>query len=169
VTDRLLTIEETIEALGISDKTVRRMLKEGILHEQERDSRGRILISPASIAAVAEQLQERRSEKDDTTPPALVLATQAAGFERAIEAFDRVLQDREQAIRERDQEIRRLLEENAELRAERKYLPAPSRVQDLEQENAKLRSELAARSGTMTDQRAKPAPQGWLRRLFSRD
>ncbi len=41
---RPLLIEEAIEALGVSDKTILRMLKEGILQEQERDARGRITI-----------------------------------------------------------------------------------------------------------------------------
>src|SRR5919199_540601 len=54
-----LTIDEAIDTLGVSDKTVRRMLKAGILQEQERDPKGRILISALSVDQAATRLTEQ--------------------------------------------------------------------------------------------------------------
>lgn len=48
-----LTVHEAMRALGVSDSTVRRMLKEGVLREHSRDAGGRIQIDPASVDAVA--------------------------------------------------------------------------------------------------------------------
>jgi hypothetical protein len=50
-----LTIPEVLKLLAISDRTVRRMLNAGVLKEQGRDPKGRILIDPVSVdqAAIA--------------------------------------------------------------------------------------------------------------------
>ncbi len=157
---RPLLIEETIEALGISDKTIRRMLKEGILQEQERDARGRILISPASIAAVAQQLEERRSDEGRTA--GFALAAQADALSSTVDRFT-------QMIDERDLVIRSLTEEVATLRAERRLLPPLERVHELEQRIAELEAQLSASARPMTDQAPEGTSKGWFARLFGRD
>ncbi len=48
-----LTVQETMQALAVSDSTVRRMLKAGQLTEAGRDAAGRILIDPQSVDAAA--------------------------------------------------------------------------------------------------------------------
>src|SRR5918997_3037487 len=106
---RPLTIDEAIEALGVSDKTVRRMLKEGMLVEQDRDARGRILISPASIATVAQQLEERRGADEGRAN--FALAAHADALSSTIDRFTAMIDERDQLIRERDHMIRQLTEE----------------------------------------------------------
>ncbi len=159
MTGRPLTIEETIETLGISDKTVRRMLKEGLLQEHSRDSRNRILITPASIAQVAEHLKEQRGH-DEPRGHDLAVTTQAAALDRAVETLAQMIQDRDARLVE-------LLEENAMLKAERRFLPSPDRVRELEQEVARLNAALASRP--VTDQASEGNRKGWLRRWFGRD
>ena len=158
MTNRPLTIEETIEALGVSDKTVRRMLKEGLLVEYDRDARGRILITPESIRAAADQLAERRGD-DEGRSRDLALASQADMLSHTIDRFT-------QMIDERDAAIRSLTEELATLRAERKYLPSPDRVRELEQRIAELEAQLAASPGPMTDQVGEGVTKPWWKRLF---
>ncbi len=159
MTGRPLTIEETIETLGISDKTVRRMLKEGLLQEHSRDGRNRILITPGSIAQVAEHLKEQRGN-DEPRGHDLAVTTQAAALERAVETLSQLLQDR-------DARLVALLEENALLKAERRFLPSADRVRELEEEVVRLRAELGSRP--VTDQPGKSIRKGWLRRWFGRD
>jgi len=162
VTSQRLNIAETIKALGISEKTVRRMLKDGMLHEHSRDPRGRILITPESIAAVAEQLAERhQSDQPVASPAPIVLASQTASLDRHIERLASMVDDR-------DEEIRKLERENAELRTAQKYLPAPGRVQELEQEVTNLRRQLAERDRPSIDQPMQPMRKGWIARLFRR-
>ncbi len=163
VTNRPLSIAEAINVLGCSEKTVRRMLKDGMLHEHSRDPRGRILITPESIAAAAEQLAERRhADEHAATPQPIVLASQTASLDRTIERLTSMLDERDRIIREQTDEL-------ATLRAERKYLPAPGRVQELEQEVTRLSAQLAERDRPVIDQPAHPTRKGWIARLFSRD
>lgn len=158
MTNRPLTIDETIEALGVSDKTVRRMLKEGILVEYDRDARGRILITPESIRATAEQLEERRSG-DEGRARDFALASQADALNTTVDRFT-------QMIDERDGVIRQLTEELATLRTERKYLPSPDRVRELEQRIAELEAQLSVTPRPVTDQAMGLERKGWLRRLL---
>src|SRR5687768_13022857 len=155
-----LTIDQAIEALGVSDKTVRRMLKEGLLREQERDGRGRILISHDSIAAVAQQLDERRGA--DEGRGNFALAAHADALSSTVDRFT-------QMIDERDALIRSLTDEVATLRAERRLLAPPERVRELEQRIVELEAQIAARPGPMTDQAQQPTSKGWIARLFGRD
>jgi hypothetical protein len=157
---RPLTIDETIEALGISDKTVRRMLKEGLLVEQERDTRGRILIAPDSIAHVAQQLEERRGH--DEGRGNFALAAHADALSSTVDRFTAM-------IDERDALIRSLTEEVATLRAERRLLAPPERVRELEQRIVELEAQIAANARPMTDQGAQSTRKGWIARLFGRD
>lgn len=157
-----LTIAEVVTSLGISEKSVRRMLKAGQLHEHGRDDRGRILITPDSISAAAEQLAERHH---DTAMPAaspIVLASQTTSLDRHIERLTTMLEDR-------DARINKLIEEVTELKTAQRYLPAPGRVQELEQEVTNLRAQLAARDRPMTDQPSQPIRKGWIARLLGRD
>src|SRR5688500_2188619 len=50
-----LTVQETMRALGVSDSTVRRMLKEGVLREVQ-PRRGPIHIDPTTVDAAAVSL-----------------------------------------------------------------------------------------------------------------
>lgn len=170
MTSRPLSIAETIKALGVSEKTIRRMLKDGMLHEHSRDPRGRILITPESIAAAAEQLAERH-QADNPTPAAspIVLASQTTSIERVNAGLLDQLREAQQYAREQVDEIRRLERENVELRTAQKLLPSPGRVQELEQEVANLRAQLAERDRPMTDQPTQPTIKGWIARLLGRD
>lgn len=47
------TIPEVMRILAVSDKTVRRMLRAGVLREQGRDPSNRILVDPESVDAAA--------------------------------------------------------------------------------------------------------------------
>ncbi|HSH81851.1 MAG TPA: helix-turn-helix domain-containing protein [Herpetosiphonaceae bacterium] len=160
---RPLLIDEAIDALGVSDKTVRRMLKSGLLVEYGRDDRGRVLITPSSIEAARQQLTERRAEQDEVRELLPALTTQAELLGRQLDRFTEM-------IDERDAVIRSLTEELTTLRVERKYLPGPGRVQELEQRIAELESQLAAvnsgNSRPMTDQAENTTGKGWLRRLL---
>ena len=163
MTNRPLSIAEAIKVLMVSEKTIRRMLKDGMLHEHSRDPRGRILITPESIAAAAEQLTERhQADANAATPAPITLASQTASLDRTIELLTAM-------IDARDAEIRRLVEEKAELEAAQKYLPVPGRVQELEQEVTRLRDQLAQRDRPATDQPAHPTRKGWIARVFGRD
>jgi Helix-turn-helix domain len=79
-----LTIEEAIDSLGVSDKTVRRMLKAGILQEQERDPKGRILISALSVDQVVARLTEQRDHEGhaEWLPAQTMAQTTALGLQR---------------------------------------------------------------------------------------
>ncbi len=162
MTNRPLSIAEAIKVLDVSEKTVRRMLKDGMLHEHSRDPRGRILITPESIAAAAEQIAERRhADEHAATPQPIVLASQTASLDRTIERLTSMLDERDRIIREQTDEL-------ATLRTERKYLPAPGRVQELEQEVTNLRAQLAQRDRPLTDQPSQPIRKSWIARLFGR-
>src|SRR5919202_5652364 len=120
-----LTIEEAIDTLGVSDKTVRRMLKAGILQEQERDPKGRILLSALSIDQAATRLTEQRKHDGHSEWLPAQAVAQTTALERAVETLTGMLERREDMIDELQRLIRQQDHELAELRAERKYLPSP--------------------------------------------
>lgn len=156
-------------AIGCSEKSVRRMLKAGQLHEHSRGEKGRILITADSVARTAEQLAERH--QGDTPAPAaspIVLASQTASIERVNAGLLEQLREAEQYARDQVEEIRRLERENVELKTAQKYLPEPGRVQELEQEVTRLRAKLDQADRPSNDQPPQPARKGWIARLFGR-
>lgn len=162
-----LTVDEAVTALKISDKTVRRMLKTGILQEQERDAKGRILISALSIDQAASSLAEQHNHdnRQEWLPAQAVAQTTA--LERAVETLTDMLERREERIEELERSLRTQGDELAELRAERKYLPSPDRVHELEQKIRDLEAK-PLDAGPVTDQAPEPTRKGWIDRLLGR-
>jgi hypothetical protein len=165
-----LTIAEAVEALSVSDKTIRRMLKEGLLREQARDIAGRILIDPQSIEVAAAQLGRKEPHWPETTltpviPPA------ADPLQQVANAFADLLH-------EKDERIYSLQEEIAELRAEQKYLPRmheaeQARVRELEQALSVAQTKIAqleavTKPGETTGQGAGQQEQSNLMRRIRR-
>lgn len=64
---RTLTIPEAMTALGVSDKTIRRLLKRGDL-DQAGTQAGRILITAESVARVGQQVGRIADEPDEPEP-----------------------------------------------------------------------------------------------------
>lgn len=131
-----LTIQEAADLLSVSDKTVRRMLDDGILQEASRDTRGRILITPESLEAAAARSKRTKGSGQETRE-----AAPAPDVAIAVSTFAEM-------VRERDQHIYELTNEIADLRAGQRALTmqaeaAQARVQQLEQELAAANKELA--------------------------
>lgn len=149
-TDRALTIAEAIDFLGVADKTVRRMIDAGELVEHERDSRGRIYLTPASLNAAAERLAHQRGDTERES--SIVLASQAAIMDRALERHSVIVQ-------EQHERIIALTEEVTTLRTEHQYMVSHDQRIAYERRIAELEALLQAER----EQQAKP---GWWARLF---
>src|SRR4051794_12322136 len=146
-----LTIPEAADALAVSDKTIRRMLKAGILEEQTRDAAGRILITARSIEVGAAQLGRKAiGWPEQPTSEHRPAASPAQDIEETTLAQPlQMLRDiLEGQLRERDRRIEELQGELADVRAAQKYLPLleeaeRARVATLERELADTRATLA--------------------------
>ncbi len=91
-----LTVAEATEALAVSDKTIRRMLKEGILKEQGRDAGKRILISPQSIEAAASQLGRKHPMWPEEPMPSPIV--QPNELQQLANMFLDTIRDKDQRI-----------------------------------------------------------------------
>lgn len=160
MTNQPLTIEETIKALGVSDKTVRRMLKDGLLVEHSRDARGRVLVDTSSITRAAEQIAVRKGDTDRQHE--IQLASQSEALNTTIQRFTEMVNDR-------DESILRLTEEVAILRTERQYMVSHDQARELERKIMELELRLEASQRPETDRPAEPRRPGFLARLFGRD
>ena len=96
------TIKEASEALGVSDKTIRRWLDRGELEEHSRDEQGRILITAESIAAA--QTRHGHPPRHESNPDVQALVP-------AIEAFGDIGTALAQALRDRDDRLIELAEQ----------------------------------------------------------
>jgi chromosome segregation ATPase len=155
-----LTIQETVQALGVSESTVRRMLTEKILEEHSRGPKGRILIKPESVEAAAIALGRQQILGSELRRE---LAPSMTALAEAVQALITRMQDQEDRIREKDAQLLRLAEQLGEARAEARLLPVRaehaeqraallerqvddlrSEVERIRQENAQLRADLAS-------------------------
>lgn len=160
MTNQPLTIEDTINVLGVSDKTVRRMLKDGLLVEHSRDARGRVLVDPSSITRAAEQIAARKGDTDRQHE--IQLASQSETLNTTIQRFTEMVNDR-------DDTILRLTEEVAILRTERQYMVSHDQARELERKIMELEAELKASQRPVTDRPDEPKRPSFLARLLGRD
>jgi hypothetical protein len=140
-----LTIHEATESLGVSDKTIRRMLDTGILKEHSRDPRGRILIDPRTIDAAAVQLGRKKIASDTQAFEAMAPSINA--ITEATRATQEIVTALVEAMREKDRQMLAQAEEIGRLKAERQLLPAQAevaqeRIAELERRNAEQQAEL---------------------------
>ena len=166
-----LTIAEAAQALAVSDKTIRRMLKSGLLHEQARDAGGRILIAAQSIEVAAAQLQRKAIAWPDAPVSAaggLAPYAQADPLQQLADTFADL-------IREKDARIYELQDELATLRAELRYLPRLSeteraRIAELETALAQAQAEITRllASGQPTGHTSTQSSEGFLMRQIRR-
>ncbi len=131
-----LTVQETMRALGVSDSTVRRMLKEGVLREIQ-PRHGAIQIDPHSVDAAAVGLG--RAE----------LAGQEVRRELAptMSTLAEVVSSLAETIQQQQDRIADLALQLGEARAEVRLLPARAdlaeqRAQALEAELQRTRTDL---------------------------
>jgi DNA-binding transcriptional MerR regulator len=145
-----LTIPEAADALAVSDKTIRRMLKAGILEEQTRDAAGRILITAHSVEVGAAQLGRKAIgwPEQSTSDTRSVLGDrddESAALAQPLQMLRDILEGQ---LRERDRRIEELQGELADVKAAQKYLPLleeaeRARLAQLERELADTRAALA--------------------------
>ena len=170
-----LTVAEATEALAVSDKTIRRMLKEGILKEQGRDAGKRILISPQSIEAAASQLGRKHPMWPEEPMPSPIVQP------NELQQLANMFLD---TIRDKDQRIERLVQENADLRADQKIQrlltdTQEEKVQQLQRELEEARetivhlqaapmSKPAETTAQVSRQQEQRTVMGRIRRLLSR-
>jgi excisionase family DNA binding protein len=121
------TIKEAATLLRVSDKTIRRMLGDGLLKEQSRDHRGRILLTPESVETAAAQ-QGRYEPPRQPVQDVQALAP-------TVEALGDVSTALAQAWRERDERLIALAEQVGRLELE---------LEQARAENERLRAELEA-------------------------
>jgi excisionase family DNA binding protein len=162
------TVAEACQALGVSDKTARRLLADKTLREVGRDERGRILIDPASIEVAAVSLGRAVTAREEIRELAPAINDTALANRVAVDALAHVVEQQNQRIYELQQRV-------AELEAERKYLPPPERVSALEAEVARLHAEAEQRQALdqTPDQLTRQAENGsqrpWWRRWLGID
>jgi len=170
-----LTIHEAAEMIGVSDRTIRRMLDAGQLQEASRDSRNRIYLTPESLDTAAVAMGRKKASREEVREIAPTLNSQSAAIEQAIHTFTELLHEREQRIEARDRRIYELQQELARYEAERRYLPLQTaRVEQLEQELAAARATIerlngaapAMTPGQVSEQPVQPSLMGRIRRLF---
>jgi uncharacterized coiled-coil protein SlyX len=134
-----LTILQARAALGASDSTIRRLIKSGVLKVHSHDTRGRILLDPKSVDAVAVAMGRAElagSEiKREVAPAIATLADVIVALTTTIE--------RQEAT------IITLAEQLGAARAEARLAPphaaqADQRAATLEQQLADVRKELTA-------------------------
>lgn len=164
-----LTIAEAAQILGVSDKTIRRMLQAGQLKEHSRDAGNRILIIQETIDAAAVAMGRKVTAREEVREIAPALNANAEASLAAVNAFAEM-------IRERDQRIFELQQELARLEAERKFLPLQqARVDQLERELAEAQAKIAElQNSSPFDQTSVQASthkeeaesKGFWRRLF---
>jgi len=132
-----LTLQEVTRALGVSDSTARRMLKQGTLEEHSRDPAGRILVTADSVDATAVALGRAElagSEVRRELAPSLTTLTEVVS----------TLTD---TIHTQQERITELALQLGEARAEVRLLPV--RAELAEQRSQALADELAAVRGEL--------------------
>ncbi len=146
-----LTVQETMQALAVSDSTVRRMLKAGQLVESGRDDAGRILIDPQSVDAAAVGLGRAElagaEVRREIVPRLDTLATEFGALLATIERQQETIQDLARQLGEAQAEAR-LLPARAELAEQRATL--------LQQELEGTRRALDAAQAEIERLRAQP-------------
>lgn len=147
-----MTVQEAMEALGVSDKTIRRLLKRGDL-EQHGTIHGRILITAASVEQVRSHVG--RPQEEPEAP-----AAQQAGTNYAMvpvshyEALQATTQTLAETVRDQAAYIRQLQEELTAAREQRGLT---------EEERARLVAEIRAELQAATSQPGQESPSTSLR------
>lgn len=121
-----LTIQETMRALGVSDSSVRRMIKAGALKAHSREPGGRLFIDPESVEAVAKSLgREIRGYKadnsDEDTPGPISPVISEIG--PAMASLAEVVNVLASTIQRQEDRIADLAMQLGEARAEVRLLP----------------------------------------------
>jgi excisionase family DNA binding protein len=172
-----LTVAEAMRALGVSDSTVRRMLKVDQLREHSRDAGGRILIDPDSVDAAAVALGRAElagSEvRRELAPTMTTLAEVVSSLTETIERQQQQITDMAIELGEARATARLL-----PMRAEEAEQRATALAADLERTRAELqqaRQEIdALRSAAyaqeqVTRQPEKPSLRARISRLLRRE
>jgi len=147
-----LTVQEAMEALGVSDKTIRRLLKKGEL-EHQGTVHGRILISAESIARVGSQVE--RPQEEPTRPQVPHTSESYAMVPVShYEALQTTTQTLAETVRDQAAYIRQLQEELTEARDRRGLT---------EDERAQLMAEIRADLQAASSQPGHPSPSAGLR------
>lgn len=180
-----LTIEETRRALGVSDSSVRRMLRAGLLKEAGRQPGGRILVDPQSVEAAAVQLGRAELAGSEVRRE---LGPSMAAMTDTINALLQRLAEQEERIQAREQRLIDLAEQLGQARAEARLLPqvndqlqrqtqtlesqlqsTSQELQDAQARIAALEQQLAQAGEQVTSQPSEGKKPGFLDRLFGRD
>ncbi len=115
-----LTIEETRRALGVSDSSVRRMLRAGLLKEAGRQPGGRILVDAQSVEAAAVQIGRAELAGSEVRRE---LGPSVSAMAETINALLQRLSEQEERMQARDQRLVELAEQLGQARAEARLLP----------------------------------------------
>jgi chromosome segregation ATPase len=180
-----LTIEETRRALGVSDSSVRRMLRAGLLKEAGRQPGGRILVDPQSVEAAAVQLGRAELAGSEVRRE---LGPSVSAMAETINALLQRLGEQEERMQARDQRMIELAEQLGQTRAEARLLPqvndqlqrrtevleseldrASRELQEAQARIAALEQQLAQAGEQVTNQPSEGKKTGFLDRLFGRD
>jgi len=160
MTDRApLTIQETMLALGVSEKTVRRLLKRGELEEHSR-LLNRVLITAESIERVASQ-----SGRPPAEPVQGATVMQAMPQPSELQQVSATFAD---LLREKDERIYALQRQVADLEAQQKYLPSLTDIERAELD--RLRQEIESlrapspSSRPVTGTGSEQGVRAWIRR-----
>jgi hypothetical protein len=159
-----LTVQAATETLGVSDKTVRRLLKRGVL-EKAGEVHGRILITAASVERVKQHIPPL--SEVPAAPPSNGYAMVPASHYEALQHAHTILAE---TVRDQAAYIRQLQERIAELEAQQRYA---SKAEEHERAITELRAELdritVDSPGSSLRSESKPegsAMRRMLRRLF---
>ncbi len=145
-----LTIEETRRALGVSDSSVRRMLRAGLLKEAGRQAGGRILVDAQSVEAAAVQLGRAELAGSEVRRE---LGPSVSAMAETINALLQRLSEQEERMQARDQRLIELAEQLGQARAEARLLP---QVNDhLQQRAEALEGELNRTTQELHDAQAR--------------
>jgi excisionase family DNA binding protein len=139
-----LTVQETMRALGVSDSTVRRMLKEGVLREVQ-PRRGPIHIDPTTVDAAAVSLGRAElaggEMRRELAPTMNTLAEVVSSLAETIQQQQDRIADLALQLGEARAEAR-LLPAKADM-AEQRAAMLEEQLDHERQENQRLRDELA--------------------------
>ncbi len=180
-----LTIEETRRALGVSDSSVRRMLRAGLLKEAGRQPGGRILVDAQSVEAAAVQLGRAELAGSEVRRE---LGPSVSAMAETINALLQRLSEQEERMQARDQRLVEVAEQLGQARAEARLLPqvndqlqrrtetleteldrASRELQEAQTRIAALEQQLAQAGEQVTNQAPEGKKTGFLDRLFGRD
>ncbi len=128
------------------------MLDDGTLKEANRDKRGRILITAASVDAAAVAMGRKVVAREE-------VAEIAPALNAASEASLTAITSLTDLVREQNQRIYELQQRVIELEVERRYLLTSDQVANKDAEIARLRAEVERLTGAQVDTAQTPAAE----------